>query len=70
MVNNFVHRKKETEPAAAKKLPAVPESVLKRKKTREAVRAARLQISIKVAFGTVLYIFLLNECFKLVEMIK
>ncbi|XP_033362248.1 60S ribosomal protein L7 [Bombus vosnesenskii] len=39
--------KKEFEPAAAKKLPAVPESVLKRKKTREAVRAARLQISIK-----------------------
>ncbi|XP_012342823.2 60S ribosomal protein L7 [Apis florea] len=38
--------KKESEPEA-KKLPAVPESVLKRRKTREAVRAARLQISIK-----------------------
>lgn len=53
-----MHRKKEaskeTAPAAAapvdaaKKLPAVPESVLKRRKAREAVKAARLKISIKV----------------------
>ncbi|XP_020287961.1 60S ribosomal protein L7 [Pseudomyrmex gracilis] len=45
---------KETAPApaapadaGAKKLPAVPESVLKRRKAREAVKAARLKISIK-----------------------
>ncbi|XP_011138066.1 60S ribosomal protein L7-like [Harpegnathos saltator] len=40
--------KKETaSPASTNKLPAVPESVLKRRKRREAVKAARLQISIK-----------------------
>lgn len=43
------YRKKETVPST-KKLPAVPESVLKRRKRREAVKAARLQISIKVMF--------------------
>ncbi|XP_003703043.1 ribosomal protein L7 [Megachile rotundata] len=37
---------KETAPPA-KKLPAVPESVLKRRKTRVAVKAARLQVALK-----------------------
>lgn len=45
----LIYRQKETAPPA-KKLPAVPESVLKRRKNREAVKAARLQISIKVFF--------------------
>lgn len=40
-------RKKEAVPLT-KKLPAVPESVLKRRKRREVVKAARLQVSIKV----------------------
>lgn len=46
-VRDFTYRKKETAPPA-KKLPAVPESVLKRRKTRLAVKAASLQTSIKV----------------------
>lgn len=43
----FLYRKKETA-APPNKLPAVPESVLKKRKRREAVKAARLQISLKV----------------------
>lgn len=58
----YLHRKKESEPAA-KKLPAVPESVLKRRKTREAVRAARLQISIKVLIKYLINIFFKNIIF-------
>ncbi|GAB1866383.1 60s ribosomal protein l7 [Camponotus japonicus] len=38
--------KKESD-VLTKKLPAVPESVLKKRKRREAIKAARLQISIK-----------------------
>lgn len=43
-------KKKEAKPKAegSKQLPAVPESVLKRRKRRETAKAARLQTSIKV----------------------
>ncbi|KAI4486227.1 hypothetical protein M0802_012466, partial [Mischocyttarus mexicanus] len=40
-----IYRKKET--VEAEKLPAVPESVLRKRKSREEVKAARLQTSIK-----------------------
>ncbi|XP_012529657.1 60S ribosomal protein L7 isoform X1 [Monomorium pharaonis] len=41
------NKKKEVPVPPATKLPAVPESVLKRRKRREAVKAARLRTSIK-----------------------
>ncbi|KAK0182295.1 hypothetical protein PV327_000447 [Microctonus hyperodae] len=40
-------QKKAAAAAPTKKLPAVPESVLKRRKRRETARVARLQVSIK-----------------------
>lgn len=60
-----MRRKKETQKEAqkepvplAKKLPAVPESVLKRRKSREAVRAARLKIHLRVRYLNFIQVFL------------
>lgn len=41
-------RKKKEKAMPTNKLPAVPESVLKRRKRRESAKAARIQVSIKV----------------------
>lgn len=59
----FSYRKKEID-VSTKKLPAVPESVLKKRKRREAVKAARLQISIKVI---TYYIFKYLSYFSLIK---
>lgn len=48
----------------------MPESVLKRRKTREAVRAARLQISIKVFIKYLINIFFKNVIFNYLKFLK
>lgn len=45
---SFLPHRKKKEAAPPKKLPAVPESVLKRRKRRDTAKAARVQVSIKV----------------------
>lgn len=54
IVSFYYYRKKET-PAPPNKLPAVPESVLKKRKRREQVKAARLQISLKVIVTYIMF---------------